>query len=329
MGRTMAWIASHPTLAVSLLLLAGFFLALNVLAYRHAWSMTHFIPSGGWKRKPEVLTRIEKMRALLSGVRLCRPLGDERPDAVGLAYETHTFLGTRGSLECWYVPHPSPAGLVLLFHGYNACKAKLLSEARCFHELGYSSFLVDFPGCGGSAGNVTTIGFLEAGDVARAFDHARRTWGEQPLILFGQSMGAAAVLRALAVHRLQPDAAVLECPFDRLLTTVKARFRTMGVPSFPAAHLMLFWGGFQQGYNAFRHNPVEYARRVKCPVLMLYGHDDRRVSRREVEAVFAALGGDKEQRFFDGVGHESYAALRPDEWKGYVAPFLYSRALAH
>ncbi len=325
----MVWIASHPALVGSLILLLASFVALNVLAFRHAWSMTHFIPAGGWRRKPEVLTRIEKVRALIHGVRLCRPQLDQRPDAVGLAYETHSFAGTRGTLEGWYVPHPSPSGLVLLFHAYNACKAKLLPEARGFHDLGWSCFLVDFPGCGGSSGNVTTVGFLEARDVGLALDHARQNWPGQPHVLFGQSMGAAAVLRALAVYRVEPDAVVLECPFDRLLSTVKARFRTMGVPPFPAAHLMVFWGGLQQGYNAFRHNPVEYARRVKCPALLLYGEDDLRVSRLEIGSVFAALGGEKEMHVFRGVGHESYAALRPDEWKGYVAPFLHSRAPAH
>ncbi len=327
MGRTMAWIASHPTLAVGLLLVA-LFVALNVLAYRHAWNMTHFVP-GGWKRKPEVLTRLEKVRALIGGVRLCRPVVHEGPDAVGLACETHTFAGTRCNLEGWYVPHEGAAGLVTMFHGYNACKAKLLAEIRGFHDLGYACFAVDFPGCGGSGGELTTIGFLEAGDVVRAVEHARRTWGEQPLVLFGQSMGGVAVLRALAVYQIQPDAVIVECPFDRLLNTVKARFRTMGVPPFPAAHLMLFWGGVQQGYNAFRHNPVEYAPRVKCPTLVLYGDDDRRVSRREIDSLFAALGGDKEMHVFEGLGHESYAAVRPDEWKGQVAPFLHSRALAH
>jgi alpha-beta hydrolase superfamily lysophospholipase len=328
MGRTMAWIAAHLTLVGGLLLLASF-VALNILAYRHAWSMTHFIPSGSWGRKPEVLTRTEKVRALIRGVRLCRPQLDQRPDAVGLAYQTHRFPGTRGSLEGWYVPHPSPSGLVLLFHAYNACKAKLLPEARGFHDLGWSCFLVDFPGCGGSSGNVTTVGFLEARDVGRALDYARQTWTEQPLVLFGQSMGAVAVLRALAVCGVEPDAVVLECPFDRLLSTVKARFRTMGVPWFPAAPLMVFWGGFQHGYNGFRHNPVVYARRVRCPALLLYGTDDLRVSRPEIDSVFAALGGDKEMRVFQGIGHESYAALRPDEWMGYVAPFLHSRAPAH
>jgi alpha-beta hydrolase superfamily lysophospholipase len=328
MGKTMAWIASHPALAGGLCLLAAF-LALNVLAYRHAWTMTHFLPAGGWKRKPEVLRGLDKVRALVSGIHLCRPMLDARPETFGLPSETHTFAGTRADLEAWFVPHPAPSGIVLLFHGYNACKAKLLPEARCFYDLGYSCFLVDFPGCGGSAGDTTTIGFLEADDVARAADHVRRTWPGLPVFLFGQSMGAAAVLRALALHRIEPEAVILESPFDRLLTTVKARFATMGVPSFPAAHLMVFWGGLQRGYNAFRHNPVDYACRVRCPVLLLHGRDDRRVRCREAEAVFAALAGDKEMQYFGGLGHESFAAQRPDEWKGYVAAFLHNHTLAH
>jgi alpha-beta hydrolase superfamily lysophospholipase len=321
----MAWIAAHPRLAASLCLLA-LFVALNVLAYRHARAMTHFLPGGGWKRRPESLTRLEKVRALVGGVYLCRPCLPDRPDTFGLAYQTHAVPGTAGDLEAWYLPHPSPCGLALVFHGYNTCKARLLPEARCFHDLGYACFLVDFPGCGGSAGDVTTIGYREAEDVTRAVDYARRTWGTRPLTLFGQSMGAAAVLRAIAAHGVRADAVVLECPFDRLLTTVKARFAAIGVPSFPGAHLLVFWGGVQRRFNGFAHNPVAYARRVRCPVLVLHGREDRRVACAEVEAVWRALGGDKRLHVFDGLGHESYAAARPDEWKAQVAAFLDSHA---
>jgi alpha-beta hydrolase superfamily lysophospholipase len=324
----MAWIAAHLWLAAGLCVL-GLFLTLNLLAYRHVWAMTHFIPSGGWKRRPESLTRLEKVRALLLGIRLCRPRLADLPEALGLDHETHTLAGVCGELEAWYVPHPSPIGTAVLFHGYNACKAKLLPEARAFYELGYSCFLVDFPGCGGSAGDATTIGFREAEDVARAVEYVRRKWGDSPVVLFGQSMGAAAVLRALACQGVEAEAAVLECPFDRLLSTVKARFRTLGVPSFPAAHLLVFWGCVQLGYNGFGHNPFTYARRVRCPVLVLHGRDDRRVRCSEVRAVYDALPGEKQLHVFEGLGHESYAGPRPEEWKACVGAFLYSRALAH
>src|SRR5258707_14300817 len=54
---------------------------------------------------------------------------------------------------------------------------------------------------------------------------------------------------------------------------------------------------------------------------MLHGAEDPRVSRPQAEAIYANLPGDKELHFFDGLGHESYAAERPDEWKEWVRRF--------
>jgi alpha-beta hydrolase superfamily lysophospholipase len=318
--------ASNPALAVSLGLL-GLFAVLNVLAFRHAWTMTHYLPPAKGKPRPVAPSRLDRLRALVGGVRVYRPRCDDRPDTFGLPYETHTVAGAGVPLEGWYLPHPQPSGLAVLFHGYLTCKGRLLAEARGFFELGFSCFLVDFPGCGGSAGVVTTIGHREAADVVRAVAYARRTWPGLPLTLFGQSMGAAAVLRAMAVHDVTADAAVLECPFDRLLHTVQRRFRAMGVPVFPAAHLLVFWGGVLHGYNGFSHNPAAYARRVRCPVLLLHGRDDYKVRAPEIEAVHRALPGETRLHVFDGLGHESFAAQRPDEWKAVLASFLQSRAL--
>jgi alpha-beta hydrolase superfamily lysophospholipase len=323
----MAWIAAHPGLVTALGLL-GPFVVLNVLAYRHVWAMTHFDPDRGWRRSPGGLTRLQKVRTLLGGLRLARPVLPGRPEDHGLACETHTFPGRKEDLEAWFLPHPCPIGTALLFHGYHACKAKLIPEALAFHDLGYACFLVDFPGCGDSPGVCTTIGFREAEDVAAAARYVRRTWPEQPLTLFGQSMGAAAVLRALARLGVETEAAVLESPFDRLLSTVKARFAPMGVPAFPSAHLLVFWGCLQLRFNGFAYNPVRYARLVRCPVLVLYGSDDRRVHRHEVQAVYDALPGDKELHIFAGLGHESLAGPRPDEWKARVGAFLQSRVPA-
>ncbi len=135
--------------------------------------------------------------------------------------------------------------------------------------MGYAAFLLDFHGSGGSRGSDTSIGVREADDAARAVEYVRRKFPNRRLILYGQSMGSA--FGAIAVNGVRPDAIIVECPFDRLLSTASNRFAAMGLPAFPAAHLLIFWGGVQQGFNAFRHNPVEYARNVACPVLLLHG----------------------------------------------------------
>ena len=304
------------------------FLLLNLLAFRQARAMTRFARSGSRTAKPEELSLLGKIKAVLWGVLVPRPHRDATPAQLHLYYETLTFTGNRFALEAWYIPHPGDRGLVLLFHGYTRCKADLLPEARALHDLGYACLLVDFPGSGGSGGNRTTIGYHEAADVARAVAYARASWPGRRLIVFGQSMGAAAVLRAQAIGRLDVDALVLECPFDRLLTTVKARFAAMGLPAFPGVYLLMFWGGAWNFFNAFAHNPIDYATAVDCPVLLLHGSADPRVTSQHTEQIYNRLAGWKRLFVFEGLGHHSYVEQRPAAWKEQVGRFLATEAIA-
>src|SRR5262249_34322337 len=142
---------------------------------------------------------LRKLRVLLHGVTCRRPEADATPAAVGLPCEVVTLPGPAGELEAWCVPHPSPRGVVVLFHGYNSCKGTLLPEAKAFHKMQYACLLVDFRGSGGSAGDRTTIGYAEAEEVASAARYAGARWAGLPLVLYGRSMGSAASLRALGV----------------------------------------------------------------------------------------------------------------------------------
>jgi hypothetical protein len=134
-------------------------------------------------------------------------------------------------LEAWSVAHPQPRGVVLLFHGYAASKQQVLLPAQALYEMGYSTFLVDFRGSGGSSGTTTTLGMREAEDVAAAVAYVRQMWPEQRIILYSTSMGSSAVLRAVAVEGVQPDAIIAEAPFDQLSNAVRARFRLGGALS--------------------------------------------------------------------------------------------------
>jgi alpha-beta hydrolase superfamily lysophospholipase len=318
------WVRCRPRRTFGLAVISSFGL-LNLFCFQHSWAMTHFVTGGKRTRRPESLTLADKAAVVLSGVRVPRPENGASPSDYGLAYSVETGRSEDGiDIETWYIPAASPStrAVVVLCHGYASSKSALLSEARAFHEMGCGVSLIDFRGSGGSSGSVTTLGFSECADVAAGCQVAGRLAPGRPVVLYGRSMGSVAILRAIAVAGVRPAGIVLECPFDQLLETVRQRFSAMGLPSFPCAELMVFWGGVQHGMNGFAHNPVDYAARVACPSLFMHGDADKRVPLKNAEAVFGALTGEKTFRVFADLGHESCFRARPELWKQYVSEFL-------
>jgi alpha-beta hydrolase superfamily lysophospholipase len=310
-------------LAILAIFLACCIIALNVLAYRHAYAMLHFTAAKERTAQPENLTIRQKLGVLLHGVSLPRPQTKVPPSALGAGAQSLALDSAHGiKLGAWYCAGPAQRPLVILFHSYGGEKSGTLPEARAFLEMGFSVLLVDFRGSGDSSESYTTIGFDEGEDVAAALRYARERLSHPKLILYGQSMGAAAILKAVHDGGAKPDAIILEAVFDKLLTTVRHRFELMGLPSFPGAELLVFWGGWQAGFDGFHHNPVRYAAAVRCPVLFLHGAADPRARLEEGRQVFAAVPGRKTFKEFPRIGHEASVVHFPEEWKQTVSQFL-------
>lgn len=303
-------------------LILGFF-GLNILAYRHADAMTHFIPAGHRTNRPEELTTTAKIRTLLTGVSLPRPINRSSPESLGLPFETVSFPGAHDiNLEAWLIRSEERAGIVALFHGYGGAKDSLLPAAKEFHNLGLTTLLVDFHGSGGSGGDSTSIGWHEADDVVATATWARDLEPDQRLYLHGISLGAVAILRATGSLGLEADGIILESPFDRMQTTVKRRFNAMGVPSFPSAQLLVFWGGVQHGFNGFAHNPIDYAEKTDCPAIILLGEKDPRVTVADGTRLAGALRATTDLVVFETAGHAQCQSNDPTKWRKSVAQFL-------
>ena len=299
------------------------FLGLNALAYVHARSFTSFSRGGRKTPDPDRMSLGQKLRVLVTGPTVPRPVIRETPANFDLAFETHRFRTGDGlTLEAWRLPTADPKGMVLFFHGYADSKSSMLTEARIFREMGYEAVLVDFRGSGGSDGDTTTIGFLEAEDVWASVVNAGRWPASRNLVVFGSSMGAVAVLRAASLHDLPVRGLILQSPFASLLETVEHRFHKMQAPTFPAAPLLVFWGGVQGGFDGFAHNPVHYAENVREPVLLMHGERDPLACIAEARAIYDRLPGRKELVVFPKASHVSlFRADRP-RWRRAVEGFL-------
>lgn len=311
---------------VTMLIFTAIFILVNLLAYFQASRFTRFDTTGVKARTSDApgLSFPEKVSTLLFGINNPRPVNLAQPHCT---FET-IRLKSRQEIECWSIRCDESRGTVILFHGYSGEKSELLDKAAVFRILGYNTLLVDFMGSGGSQGNQTTIGYYEADDVRAAFEYVHSK-GEGNIILFGTSMGAVAVMKALNDYHLGPSSVILECPFGSMLETVEARFRAMNIPAFPLASLLVFWGGWLNGFNAFRHNPVDYARNIRCPALLLYGELDPKVSRSEIDAIFRNLGGFSQLRTYPGAGHENYLLKYANEWTKDIGSFLTAAEARH
>ena len=310
---------------VCLGLLVMAFVAFNVLTYRQARSMIYFATATTeLTQQAKQLSLGQKLKVLFNGITLPRPETRVDISELGPDSQSLTIPVTNGlTLGAWYCPGTNTHQLVVLFHGYSGEKARLLPEARVFLNLGDSVLLVDFRGSGDSSAAYTTIGHDEGEDAAAALRFARDRFHPDTIVAYGLSMGAAAIFRAVHDYGAQPDGIISEAVFDKLAHTMSHRLQEMGIPAFPTAPLILFWGGWQAGFNGFKNNPVDFAPSVQAPILFFHGTDDIRALPSEARSVYDAVpGAQKWFVEFPGVLHEAALPKHPQEWTQAVQEFL-------
>jgi alpha-beta hydrolase superfamily lysophospholipase len=282
----------------------------------HAYKFTHFTNSSV-DRTSNHLSLAEKLKTVLTGVNNPRPVNKKKP---ARAYQTIKIKSNK-DLEAWLIKVDSAKGTVILFHGYGGEKSSMLDKAEQFLAIGYNTMLVDFMGSGGSEGNATTIGFKEAQEVIDCYDYFVKN-SFHNISLFGTSMGSVAVMKAIKDYDLRPKSIIVECPFGSMYKTVCKRFQMQGIPSFPMAGLLVFWGGVENNFWAFSHNPEQYAKSIHCSTLLMYGEKDKKVSSEEISSIFKNLQGNKRLVTYPLAGHENYLSLYKEKWTSDVKTFL-------
>ena len=135
-------------------------------------------------------------------------------------------------------------------------------------------------------------------------------------------MGSVAIMKCVKDNHPDLKGIILECPFGNFKTTVKKRFKNFGIPTFPMADLLMLWGSYHSGYWIYGHNPVDYAKEINCPTLLLYGEWDHAVSRKEIDNMYKNLKGEKTLKVFKRTDHEIYRAHNSKEWVDAIKIFL-------
>lgn len=298
------------------------FILLNVGIIVQSYSLTHFDEKAKPIDPAYKPTFKETLSIALFGLDVPRPKTKQYPNC---PYGTlYIPAGEGKNLEAWSIHTDSiKRGTVLCFHGYMDEKSSMLDRAYAFLDMGYDVLLVDFMGAGGSYGNQTTIGFLEAKNVKAVHDYAISALKEDKIIMAGFSMGAVAIMKAQADYDLLTQALIIEAPYATFKGTVNNRLDRLNVPKWPISDLFTFWTGTINGFNAFKANPQDYAKKLYVPTLLMCGGKDQNIPTEETHHIFNQLAGKKKQlEIFPESVHESYLVKYPSEWHTIVYKFL-------
>jgi alpha-beta hydrolase superfamily lysophospholipase len=310
--RIFKWIGN--VLLVQLILI-------NISAAFHAYRFTHYYDDDKIRNQQSSEGKpFLRTWRMMTGKKLAKSLIQYSPV---IPYDTVHLITTSGEkLEAWYMKADSAKGTVILFHGLNSNKGNVLGEAFEFNSFGYNTMLVDMRAHGNSEGIVNTLGYEESEEVKLAFDHISKK-GEKNIILWGMSLGAVIISKAIWQYDIKPQKIILEMPFDRLQDHIRARARISGFPGEPFGFFVTFWTGAEQGYWAYGHQTSRYVKKINCPVLLQWGNNDEYVLKKETEKIFAAINSSKKKlEIYPGAGHIPLLTADASKWDETVKDFL-------
>lgn len=296
-------------------------LLINISAAFHAYRITHYYDDDRVRNlPPSAGTLFLRTWRLMVGKKIPQSLVQYYPPG---PYDTVQLLTrNKNKIEGWWMKADSSIGTVILFHGLSSNKGHVLSEAYEFLSMGYNTLLIDMRAHGNSSGIVNSLGVKESEEVKLAFDFVRQK-GEKNIILWGMSLGAVIITKAVYDYDLSPQKIILEMPFDRVQDHIRARARVLGFPDEPFGFFVTVWTGIEQGYWGFGHKTSKYVKKISCPVLLQWGANDKYVLRKETDNIFTNIAApQKTMMVYEEGGHTSLLGANPDKWRKSIYDFL-------
>ena len=182
----------------------------------------------------------------------------------------------------------TPGPGVVLVHGWESNRARMLPNARFLHAAGFHTLMFDIRGHGENPPETLPISGGEFGADTLAAVAALRARPEVTSVaILGHSMGAVgAVLAAAAEPAVAALVATAIPAHPRLLT--RRTFELAGLPipgpiAHPLAWLTMHVYLRPRGHRPAGVDALRAVRRYAGPILIVHGTDDELVSPRHAE----------------------------------------------
>jgi hypothetical protein len=190
-------------------------------------------------------------------------------------------------LIAWFA-RPAPGQpTVLYFHGNAGNLASRSERVRRYVQRGYGVLFLSYRGYGGSTGKPS-----ERANVADALLAYRALIEDgvdpEDIIVYGESLGSGVATQVAA--QVPVGGLVLDAPYTSIVDVAALEY-----PFLPVRPFMLD-----------RYETIRYLPKVKVPLLVLHGEDDRVIPVEMGKAVYAAANAPKEIATFPRAGHSDH-----------------------
>jgi pimeloyl-ACP methyl ester carboxylesterase len=212
-------------------------------------------------------------------------------------------------MHCWWIPtdHPKDRYLIYL-HGSAYNMGANVDHARRFKDLGFSVLLISYRGYGQSEGNFPTEAQVYA-DAEAAWDFLVKQRGIKPGVIFiyGHSLGGAVAIN-LAVSHPEARALIVEAAFTSIADMGRRNKLYRLLPIDLITHQ--------------RFDSINKINRLKMPVLILHGTEDRVVPFEMSRRLYEQAPSPKRLKLIRGGGHNNSARVGGAEYLKTVRDFL-------
>ena len=232
----------------------------------------------------------------------------ESPATYGLAFEDVAIASPAGPLPGWFIPAPAPtlepataaegagtatgAPAVVLVHGWESNRARMLPNARFLHAAGFHTLMFDVRGHGENPPETLPITAAEFGaDAAAAARLAAARPDVRSVGIFGHSMGAAGAALAAATEQRIGAVVLTSTPADPY-TLTRRTFELAGLRIPPQIAGPLARLTLRVFLRPRRHSVADVSassavRRIAAPILLIHGRRDEVVPVANLPALAA------------------------------------------
>ena len=231
------------------------------------------------------------------------------PDRLGLDYQD-VYIDTPDGvrLHAWYLPAQGEArGTVLFLHGNAENISTHIASIYWLPERQYHVLLLDYRGYGRSAGAPMLDGMVLDVEAALAWLATRPEVEKHGMVVFGQSLGGALAVYAVAhsAHRDRIKALIIDSAFSDYRAIVREK-------------LAEFWLTWPMQWPLSltvdeRYSPLRAVADISpTPLLIIHGEHDSIVPMHHAERLYAGANEPKTLWRIAEAGHIQ-ALTRPEQ----------------